>query len=81
VGANEHKYYLESKTASEVNWIADEVNYIDLTEFAAVLDWLGDIPQNYWGINGYTIDKINSQLALVNYTDYEDITQVVTAVN
>lgn len=80
-GNNANKYYLQSKGPNDAEWITDELNFIDLSTFAAVLDWLGNVTDDYWNINGYTIAKVNERLALLDYTDTEDISQVVTAVN
>ena len=79
-GDNSDKYYLQSKTAEEVNWTTDELNYIDLSDLARILNWMGDAA-DYWNIGGYLADKINEGLSSLNYTDTPDPTKVVTAVH
>ena len=80
-GNNLHKYYLQYKNANDSEWTTDELNYIDLSSFEWIIEWLGDAPENFWNINGYVINKLNEQLNNIYYQDVEDITKVVTAVN
>lgn len=79
-GDNINKYYLQSKAVDENEWVTDELNYIDLSDLAMVLNWMGDASE-YWTLGGYLIDKINERLASLNYTDTPDATKVVTAVH
>lgn len=79
-GDNSNKYFLESKGANDDDWVVDELHYVDLSEFAAVIEWLGDA-QDYWTITGFTVNKINERLALLDYTDTPDNSKVITAVN
>ena len=80
-GENINKYYLQSKGATDEDWITDELNYIDLGSLATIVEWLGNVTDNFWNINGYTLSKINDKLAELNYSDTEDLSKVVTAVN
>lgn len=80
-GNNANKYYLQSRGANDTEWVTDELNYIDLSSLATIISWLGNVTENFWNINGYTLSKINDTLATLNYTDTEDVTKVVTAVN
>ena len=80
-GNDSNKYFLESKGANDSDWVIDSLHYVDLSEFAAVVDWLGTAPEDFWNINGYVVSKVNERLALLNYTDTEDDTKIVTAVN
>jgi len=79
-GDNINKYYLQSKAVDENEWTTDELNFIDLSDLAMILNWMGDAAE-YWNLGGYLIDKINERLASLNYTDIPDPTKIVTAVN
>ena len=78
---NDNKYYLQSKGANDSEWVTDELNYIDLSQLAGIISWLGSGYNDYWNINGYTNQKIVDKLNALTYTDNEDLTKVVTAVD
>lgn len=80
-GENANKYFLQSKGINDEEWITDEVNFIDLTSLAELLQWLSPGIDEYWNINGYTSSKITEKLNSLSYTDNEDATKVVTAVD
>lgn len=80
-GDNENKYYLQSKGANDDDWITDELNYIDLTQFSDVIEWLGSAYTDYWTLSGFTNQKINDKVNALDYTDEDDTSKVVTAVN
>lgn len=80
-GDNINKYYLQSKEANEEQWITDELNYIDLSQLAAVVSWLSEGLEDYWNISGFTVEKVQERLRLLNYTSIVDTSTVVTAVN
>ena len=80
-GDNANKYYLQSKGANDASWVTDELNYIDLGSLAEVVEWLSEGIENYWTIEGYIVSKLNTLLSGLQYTDTEDVTKVVTAVN
>lgn len=79
-GEDINKYYLQSKGANDEDWVTDVLNYVDLSELAALLTWIGDAA-DYWNITGFTVDKVNERLALLNYNDTVDPSQIITAVN
>ena len=79
-GDNSDKYYLQSKTVDDTTWTTDELNYIDLSDLARILTWMGDAAE-YWNLGGYLAEKINDSLSSINYTDTPDATKVVTAVH
>lgn len=80
-GTNVNKYFLQSKGANDTDWITDELNYIDLNEFADVLAWLGNGPSDYWSLSTYVNTKINDKLTTLNYTDNVNNNQVVIGVD
>ena len=80
-GADANKYFLQSKGIEDDDWVTDELNFIDLTQFASVLSWLSDAPDEYWSIHSFTTAKLNEKLALLSYTDTDTSGKVVTAVN
>ena len=57
-GSNTNKYYLQSKGANDEDWVTDELHYVDLTQLANVLEWLGPGIDDYWNITGFTVDKL-----------------------
>lgn len=77
----DNKYYLQSKGAGDSNWVTDTLTYIDLTQLATIVEWLGTATDDYWNIGGFIIDKVLERLATLNFTDNEDLSQVVTAVD
>lgn len=79
--ANINKYFLQSKGANDTDWVTDELNYIDLNEFADVIAWLGSGPSDYWSLSTYVNTKINDKLATLNYTDNINNNQVVIGVD
>lgn len=79
--SNENKYFLQSKSAEDDDWITDEINFIDLTDLANILSWLGSNLDDYWTIGGYTNQKITDKLNTLNYSDEQEMGKVVTAVN
>lgn len=76
-----NKYYLQSKGANDSDWVTDELTFIDLSQLASLLTWLGTAVDDYWTIGGYTNQKITDKLNTLNYTDTEDLSKVVTAVD
>lgn len=78
---NANKYFLQSKSAEDDDWITDEINFIDLTDLANILSWLGSNLNDYWTIGGYTNQKIADKLNTLNYSDEQETGKVVTAVN
>lgn len=76
-----NKYYLQSRGVEDDDWVTDELHFIDLTQLANLLTWLGTSVDDYWNITGFTNQKIADKLNTLNYTDTEDITKVVTAVD
>lgn len=80
-GANANKYYLQSRGANDDDWITDELNFIDLGQLAEVMQWLAPGFDDYWTITGYTNQKIADKLNTLNYSDTNDVTKVVTAVD
>ena len=76
-----NNYYLQSKGENDVDWVTDQLHYIDLSDLAAVVEWLSTAMDDYWNINGYTNQKITDKLNTLNYTDTEDVSKVVTAVD
>ena len=77
----DNKYYLQSKGAGDSNWVTDTLTYIDLSQLATIVEWLGTATEDYWNIGGFIIDKVIERLATLNVTDTEDLSQVVTAVD
>lgn len=80
-GANSNKYYLQSKGPNDEDWQTDELHYIDLGQLASVLEWLAPGIEEYWDITGFTIDRINTRLQQLSYSDVAPQGTVVTAVN
>ena len=76
-----NKYYLQSKGVNDSDWITDELTFIDLSQLANLLTWLGTAIDDYWTIGGYTNQKITDKLNTLNYTDTEDLSKVITAVD
>lgn len=80
-GADNNKYFLQSKGTDDDDWVTDQLNYIDLSQLAAVLEWLSPGLDEYWTISGFTIEKINERLQQIKYTDPATSGTAVLAVN
>ena len=80
-GDNSNKYFLQSKGANDEDWITDELNYIDLNQLADIIDWLGSAYSDYFTLSGFTTQKINDKVNSLDYSDEDDTSKVVTAVN
>ena len=77
----DNKYYLQSRGVEDDDWVTDQLTFIDLSQLAELLTWLGTAVEDYWTITGFTNQKIIDKLNTLNYTDTEDQTKVVTAVD
>ena len=80
-GDNSNKYFLQSKGANDEDWVTDELNYIDLNQLADIIDWLGSAYSDYFTLSGFTTQKINDKVNSLDYSDEDDTSKVVTAVN
>lgn len=76
-----NKYYLQSRGVEDEDWVTDELHFIDLSQLADLLTWLGTAVDDYWTIGGFTNQKIADKLNTLNYSDTEDLSKVVTAVD
>ena len=78
---NINKYYLQSRTALDGDWIVDTTHYIDLNDLNEISTWIGSAIEDYWTLDGYVNDKINTKINALDYSDSDDYEQVVVAVS
>lgn len=80
-GDNIDKYYLQSRTTADGNWTIDTTHYIDLHDLSEISTWIGSAIEDYWTLDGYVNDKINTKLGNIDYSDTNDYESVVMAVS
>lgn len=81
-GANINHYYLRYiESTEEGEWVTDTQHYIDLDNYAAILDWIGADLENYGSLGSRTETHIQYDLGQINYDDSEREGYFVTAVS
>ena len=78
--ANANKYYLQYKTADDDNWTIDTLHYIDLSQLAKLVGWIGEDINEYRTLNGKVLDMVNSELRKINVSDSYEEGKVVVAI-
>lgn len=81
-GTNINKYYLQYKENNEESqWIVDTSSYIDVSEFAKIVNWIGAEIDDYIDLADRTESHIQYDLDRIKYTDSTSQGQFVTAVS
>ena len=75
-----NRYYLQYKNSVDGNWILDTEHYIDLDDFATVVDWIGSDVETFPSLGNRTEQHIQYDLSLLSRTDSEQAGMFVTAV-
>lgn len=79
---NANKYFLQYKESTESDtWITDYSRYIDLTQYAKLLSWIGADIDNFASLGNRTEEHIQYDLSRLSNTDSQNGNQVVTAVS
>ena len=82
VGDNENKYYLRYKENNEESqWVVDANNPIDLTSYAKIANWVGNMVDRFPTLGTFTAQQTNNLIGLLNYTDTAQDHKFVTSVN
>ena len=83
-GTNEdaNKYFLQYKeNTAESDWVTDTSNYIDLSNLAKVLNWIGSDIDEYYNLGTRTGMQTLTLIGRLNYEDTVQDNLFVTAVN
>ena len=79
---NANKYYLRYKENNEDGqWITDTNHPIDLSQYAAVSEWIGDLVERYPTLGTFTATQTGRLIGNLNYTDTEQSNKFVTSVS
>lgn len=79
---NANKYYLRYKENNEEGqWITDTNHPIDLSQYAAVSEWIGDLVERYPTLGTFTATQTGRLIGNLNYTDTEQSNKFVTSVS
>lgn len=79
---NENKYYLRYKENNEDGqWIIDTNHPIDLTNYAQIAEWIGDLTERYPTLGTFTATQTGRLIGNLNYTDNAQSNKFVTSVS
>lgn len=68
-GANDNKFYLQYKTSENNEWITDTSAYIDLTDLAKLVAWIGQDLTRFPSIGNRTAEHIQYEIGKLDYID------------
>lgn len=78
---NVNKYYLRYKESNEnAQWIIDTNNPIDLTDYAKVAAWVGNMVDRFPTLGTFTAQQTNNLIGQLNYNDTAQSNKFVTQV-
>ena len=80
-GRNANKYFLQSRAADENVWTTDYSHYIDLSQFAQVVEWIDEEDLMYYtSLGGRIGAQIDAEFNLLDYNDSPVEGQFIIAV-
>ena len=79
-GINDNKYYLQYKTAESTDWATDTSTYIDLSDLAKIVTWIGQDLTRFPSIGNRTAEHIQYELGRLDYDDTAQQGQYVSRV-
>ena len=78
---NVNKYYLRYKESNEnAQWIIDTNNPIDLTDYAKVAAWVGNMVDRFPTLGTFTAQQTSNLIGQLNYNDTAQSNKFVTQV-
>lgn len=78
---NANKYYLRYKESNEnAQWIIDTNNPIDLTDYAKIAAWVGNMVDRFPTLGTFTAQQTNNLIGQLNYNDTAQSNKFVTQV-
>lgn len=80
-GSDSNKYYLQYRTADTDVWTIDTSIYIDLSQYAKLVQWVGSNVNDYFTIQGCISDTVQEEFIKKKYTDAQETNKVVVAVS
>ena len=81
-GENENKYYLRYKENNEdSNWIVDYNNPIDLSLYATIANWIGNLAEQFPNIGTFTATQTRKLFESLSYNDTTQANRFVTNVS